>query len=538
MSKDLIRERLQAGEVTSCGDEVPQLTEDDVRLAPTIVGQMGPEPMYKAMLANRDFDIVLTGRAYDPAIFVAFCAFTQAGSSSPPFESFSSVLLGGWTHVGKILECGGVCAIPKTPAASGIVYADSTFDVAPLDPAAKCVPLSVASHTLYEKTRPDILIGPGGELDLSRTTYEQLSDGITVRVRGGEFKFAIAQGRKYTIKLEGARVVGHRYIFLGSFGDPILISQIHEYLENAKTRIAQHHPGQDGKWKLDFHIYGAPERPTDSSAPVDLESMPKEVFVVGEVLADSQDLAKSVASLGRIACCHGHYRGQIATGGNFAFGIGGKTEIDVGKCCEFNVYHLLHLVDGEQTGSEISGSQDSIVAKERTAGGLFSLRVLETEASPAGSTSAATNGVVPQAKTPAGKAVNGHREEEAPRKSLAEAKTLMDIARVIRSKNSGPYQVTFDVIFDDSRLYDTVKKSGILSQERVAKLFGRSVKEVSWCGFFDQALGWKLTLSRLRNGKLCGSGGFGEDDVHAAQQYFPLMRLPLSDDLKKTLQSM
>ncbi|KAJ9609639.1 hypothetical protein H2200_005967 [Cladophialophora chaetospira] len=486
-------------------------------------------------LSLKRLDIVLTGRAYDPAIFVTFCAFNLAGASSPPLESLNSNLLGGFTHIGKILECGGVCTTPKTAGAVAFVYRDGTFDVSALDPIAKCVPLSVAAHTLYEKTRPDILVGPGGALNLSRTTYEQLPDGVTVRVRGGDFKFAIAEGRRYTIKLEGARVIGHRYLFYGSFGDPILIGQIHEYLDNVRKRCAFQHPGQDGKWKLEFHIYGAPERPLDSLAPIDEDSMPKQVFVMGEVLADTHELAKSVASIGRVACCHGHYRGQIVTGGNFGFGIGGKTEVDVGKCCEFNVYHLINLADGEQIGSQIFDGQGKVAAKDRTAGGIFPWQVLETGTST--SAVATTNGASPQAKKNA-PPLNGHQKEKAPTKQLGQAKTLRDIAKIIRSKNSGPYQVTFDVIFDDPALYEAVKKSGDLSQEAVAKLFGRSVNEVSWCGFFDQALAFKLTLPQFRNGKLCGSGGFGENDVHASQQYFPLMKLPLSEDLKRTLQTL
>ena len=34
---------------------------------------------------------------------------------------------------------------------------------------------------------------------------------------------------------------------------------------------------------------------------------------------------------------------------------------------------------------------------------------------------------------------------------------LMDIASVIRSKNSGPYEITFDIIFKDFDIYNQVK---------------------------------------------------------------------------------
>jgi hypothetical protein len=533
----LIEERIQTGDVTGCGGEVPQLTNEDLQRTPTIVAQMGPEPIFKAMVANPDFDIALIGRAYDPAPFVAFCAWSHAKGNSPPLESLGNQLLGGFYHMGKILECGGVCATPKTPGAVAIVYEDGTFDVSPLDPAAICVPRSVAAHTLYEKTRPDILVGPGGQLDLVRTKYVQLSDGVTVRVTGADFRYSVAEGGRYTVKLEGARVIGHRYLFLGSFSDPILIAQVHDYLDNVKQRCLRH-VGNGGRWELEFHVYGAPDGPVESSNVANETSkrpMPKEVFVIGEVLAESHALAQSVASMGRVICCHGHYRGQIATGGNFAFGMGGKTELDVGRCCQFSVYHLMNLVQGEQTGSEITSGQNAIVANGLTSRGLFPWTVVTTECSPSVTETSGTTRVQ-QTNGHNVVKIKPHHDLLQPAKEFGEATLLRDIAKVIRSKNSGPYQVTFDVIFDDISTYEAVKKSRLLSKETAAQLFGRPINDIVWCGFFDQALAWKLTLPRRRNGRICCSGGFGENDVHGSQQYFPLMELRLSEELKEALQ--
>ena len=44
---------------------------------------------------------------------------------------------------------------------------------------------------------------------------------------------------------------------------------------------------------------------------------------------------------------------------------------------------------------------------------------------------------------------------------------LYDLAQVIRSKNSGPFQTTLDVIFDDPELYMQIKASGQITPERV-----------------------------------------------------------------------
>ncbi|KIW34301.1 uncharacterized protein PV07_01088 [Cladophialophora immunda] len=535
LSKEVVENKLLAGDISGCGDEVTALTSEEIHATPRILAQMGPEPILNAMQSNPDFDILVAGRAYDPAIFVAFCAINSVKSSSSSFSSLGNNLLGGFYHMGKIMECGGLCATPKSSGATALVYKDGTFDISPLDPAAKCVPLSVAAHTLYEKSRPDILHGPGGYLDLTNTTYEQLPDGTSVRVRGGNFHFSVSEGLSYTVKLEGARVIGFRNLFIGSFKDPILIGQIHEYLEVGKNRCARQHRDMDGKWKLDFHIYGAPERRADGLTSTDEIWNSKEVFIVGEVLADSPTLAKSVASTARVYCSHGAYKGQMATSGNFAFGIGGMTELDVGPCCQFSIYHLMNLRNGEESGHPISNGDGKIAAQDRTLDGLFPWDTIVIRASTSGV--AISNDTIPVLETKI--ATNGVTKRTAQNETKhfqpRDPTTLRDVAKVIRSKNAGPFQLTFDVIFDDPVVYKAVKSSGMLSTDAMAQLFGRSVDEVVYCGFFDQALAFKLTLPRKRGGELSCSGGYMESDVHGSQQYMPLMTLRLTEELRNSL---
>ena len=98
----------------------------------------------------------------------------------------------------------------------------SSFDLDPIDQNARCTPMSVAAHTLYEKSRPDVLVGPGGALLLQdRCTYVQLDDR-RVRVSG-----AVFEPRPYTVKLEGAKALGFRTLFVGGIRDPTMQSQIH-----------------------------------------------------------------------------------------------------------------------------------------------------------------------------------------------------------------------------------------------------------------------------------------------------------------------
>jgi hypothetical protein len=219
IDKDVITKRLAEGTISPCGRAVPPATQNDVDGAPHIVAQMGPEPFSLAMAAEPDYDIVLGGRAYDPSPYIAY-AIESLKRVNADIDAYTSpTILVGFVHMGKILECGRLCAKPKSAGALATIYTDGSFDVEPLDPNAKCTALSVAAHTFYEKTRPDLLLGPGGYLDLSKATYEELSNGRSVRCKGSIFHTSASQGNPYQVKLEAARVNGYRSFYMGSIRD-------------------------------------------------------------------------------------------------------------------------------------------------------------------------------------------------------------------------------------------------------------------------------------------------------------------------------
>ncbi|PNP58326.1 hypothetical protein THARTR1_01841 [Trichoderma harzianum] len=507
-----VLERLRTGNVSGCGPCVPPLTTEDVEATKTIVGQMGPEPYVRAMSAHPDFDIIVGGRAYDPAPYVAFSAYHAFDQSYRSVLSLDSHVLGGFTHMGKIMECGGLCATPKSPSSQATVYRDGTFDVRPLLPGAVCTPTSVAAHTLYEKSRPDQLHGPGGYIDLSSSTYSPLSDNCSVRVSGTTFHSSKRGGNCYTVKLEGAKVIGYRTIFMGSFVDPILISQLHPLLDRIKEYVAKQHAHITEKWELGFHVYGYDEANKAVHA--------KNVFLVAEALAETQATATSIASTARVGCVHGPYKGQKATSGNFGFGLGGKGEIETGLCAEFSVYHLMNLEDEEEDATEILDGDQS---KLKT---LFSFEALLVGTGERLRRRHQDADTIDQPDpinlypTPASAAPEIAYPADIPR-------TIGEAAKVIRSKNAGPYEITFDIIFNDKETYYRVKNSGLLRPELIAELYDLSVEKIVYCGFFDQAIAFKATIPRMRNGKPAVSGGFMEDDVHGSQKYLPLMNLKL-----------
>lgn len=73
---------------------------------------------------------------------------------------------------------------------------------------------------------------------------------------------------------------------------------------------------------------------------------------------------------------------------------------------------------------------------------------------------------------------------------------LYDIAKVIRSKNSGPFQITLDVLFEDGETYRKIRESGIISREKVAALYRMEPERIQDIVFFDKALGFKITYDR------------------------------------------
>ncbi|EXJ56920.1 hypothetical protein A1O7_07264 [Cladophialophora yegresii CBS 114405] len=528
VAHDRVSKRLQAGHVVGCGPCVPALTQEDIDATPRIVAQMGPEPILQAMVANPDFDIMVVGRAYDPAPYIAFAAYHALKGTSTDLKSLSKETLGAFVHMGKILECGGSCARPKSQAASAYLYDDNSFDIIPLDPQAACVPLSVAAHTLYEKSRPDILHGPGGYMDLTKTTYEQLVDERTIRVRGATFEAYYDQGERYTVKLEGGRLRGYRTVFMGSFIDPILVGQLDKVIARIKEYVTFQHKHITEKWDLEFHVYGRDENWTGEGRPY---SGSKGIFVVGEAVAESQHVATSICASARIGCIHAPYQGQKATSGNFGFGLGGKNEIETGPCTEFSVYHLLSLAEGEE-GAVAAESHEAGIANTVDGKPLFhwtTVSVGKGEAEPAAAAEDAASSTNGSAK----KDYKPGMFELAP--IPENPRFLADIAPVVRSKNSGPYEITVDILFSMPEVYELVKASGILTTEVVATLYGLRVDEMVWCGFFDQALAFKATFPRKRNGRMCASGGFLENDMHGSQQYMNLMELPLGEELEGKL---
>lgn len=95
---------------------------------------------------------------------------------------------------------------------------------------------------------------------------------------------------------------------------------------------------------------------------------------------------------------------------------------------------------------------------------------------------------------------------------------MLELAKIIRSKNSGPFELTLDIMCDSKAAYDRLKHSDVLTNERIQKLYHVKPEDIITNMYFDPALAWKCTLKRPWI-----QGSVGERDTLGTQQHAPLL---------------
>ena len=97
--------------------------------------------------------------------------------------------------------------------------------------------------------------------------------------------------------------------------------------------------------------------------------------------------------------------------------------------------------------------------------------------------------------------------------------TLHELARLIRSKNAGPFELTIDVMFETRDAYERVRSSSVLSVENVAAIY--SVDPVLVSRFeADVAMAIKVSIPRP-----VASGSVEDTDIFGGQFHSPLVNL-------------
>lgn len=97
---------------------------------------------------------------------------------------------------------------------------------------------------------------------------------------------------------------------------------------------------------------------------------------------------------------------------------------------------------------------------------------------------------------------------------------LTDAALVIRSKNSGPYELTLDIIFRDWEIFERFCRAKAINARLIAGLYRVPEDHVINIVEFQPAKAIKATIVRP-----LPSGDLGETDVYGAQQHAPLLDL-------------
>ena len=323
VSHEEVHAKFAAGEITPL-KPAPELKKEDIDKTGFIVAQMGVEPFIKALEAGAD--VIIAGRTYDPAVFAALAVK----------QGYDRGLA---THLGKILECAAIAATPGSGSDCmlGTLGADY-FKVEALSKARKCTTLSVAAHTLYEKTNPYILPGPGGTLDLHKTEFIQESETV-VRVQGSRFE----PSDGYFLKLEGVKKIGYRTVSIAACRDPVMISKIDDIVEAVKTKVKSNFKNFGiTEFFLDFKLYG--KNGVMGMFKNLASETGAELGIVIEAVADTQETANTICSFARSTMLHFGYEGRISTAGNLAFPFS-PSDFKVGEAYEFSLYHLIKVDD-------------------------------------------------------------------------------------------------------------------------------------------------------------------------------------------------
>tara|TARA_R110002110_G_scaffold415561_2_gene650893 strand:+ start:99708 stop:101090 length:1383 start_codon:yes stop_codon:yes gene_type:complete len=316
--QQVVHEALARGHIEAL-QGAPALHSESVETSNTIVAQMGVEPVQHAL--QQGCQVIVAGRAYDPAVFAAL----------PMLQGYDAGLC---LHLGKILECAAIAASPGSGAdcALGILEKDR-FVLQPLDDRRVFTPTSVAAHTLYEKSDPRLLPGPGGELDLSEVNFKDIGDG-RVAVSGSRF----VPSRPYRVKLEGTRLCGYRSVCVAGVRDPIMIRDIDSILQQVRAQVRAMLDTGAGSADVHCHLYGRNgvmgEREPQRAQPS------HELGIVIEAVAASAEQADTLCSLTRSTLMHYGYEGRIATAGNLAFPFS-PSDMRAGAVYEFSLYHLM-----------------------------------------------------------------------------------------------------------------------------------------------------------------------------------------------------
>jgi hypothetical protein len=561
LDPEIVIRELRAGQLLPTGSG-PKLDEGALRDS-IIVGQMGIHPLMTALEAGAKY--ILAGRACDIALF----ASDMVRRGIDPGLAY---------HVGHVLECGALACDPGSPSDCLVaeIYDDGTALFVAPDPNRRCTPYSIAAHSLYEESHPQLQFYPEGILAMEKTQFFA-RDARTTGIRDSVFVRS-SKPWPWSIKLEGARRVGARKVSLVHI-DPTELSKV----------------------PADILVYG---RNGVEATPV--QSPERELGIIIETTSKTAEAATKLASLLTHYLIHYGYPGRKATAGNIAYPMSpnivsfargdgtygavvpsgtrdpvffenyAKIKPAVIKLIEEGFPEALaaasyRIVDADAEHPVAllrTVDQDPQRLAARHAAEIQRLTALVTPA--AGSLlnlDAAdayewtlyhliqNESVIKETMFPITyfRAQGSQWVEEGqarPRYGdigvtnytgdlndrtlslIADvpatgephgSRRLRDMAVVIRSKDAGINRLTFDIVFNSAADYESALASNAFAKRNVAALLGVSLQQIVGTYFVDSCNAIKISMERLNI-----SASLDEHDVFGAQQQSVIERLSIT----------
>eukprot|EP00004_Rigifila_ramosa_P017335 TRINITY_DN4209_c0_g1_i5.p1 TRINITY_DN4209_c0_g1~~TRINITY_DN4209_c0_g1_i5.p1 ORF type:complete len:562 (-),score=99.09 TRINITY_DN4209_c0_g1_i5:143-1828(-) len=540
-----------------------------------VVGQMGFDPFIAALASGAN--IIVGGRAYDPACFAAL-------PISQDFDPALSIHTAKVLECGAIAcepGSGADCIIaelhePVASAPYALVY--------PSNPTRKATIKSVSAHTLYEKSHTHVFGLPGGILSTRKSEFVQETENTT-KITGTEFfptplqiklegsyssgkrvlsllfvdpshvkKIPMSHilfGRNGVCRyptLPGCKeigivvkVVGENTIVgavLGSirstllhFGypgrvstagnvsfpfspsdffvsrnsrtvgftiagsrDPLFINQL-ETVRASVINSVSHMLGADVVQKCDITFFVADE---------------KNPLLVLETVAETSSLALAKHQAALKICQKWAAPPKMQVLGNELL------RVRAGDACRYTLHHLIPAA----TLSKMGCFPIHIYEFDSE----FFLRRTQTLPLPKDTINLGNSCTTHATAESLVSDTSDHIPEKSPKLLNAGARKLIDTASVIRSKNSGINELTFDILFRSEQSLLEAVESGSFSpravEERYQALFGnvtrrnRKLPRVLGCYFDKESRSIKITVER--DGL---AGDQGDRDVYGAQQH-------------------
>ncbi len=271
---DFLAAEIEAGRAIRGLGQFSDLTAEEARAATRIVAVAGNAPFLE--LLDQGADVIVAGRCGDANFTAAPCI--HAGF--PPALAF---------HMGKMIECASLVAEPfmGKEAVIGTITHDD-IRITPYHPDQRCTVASAAAHSMYERETPYFEYTAEGTLDMRECRYEQATDRVC-RITGARFE----PWDVPTVKLEGVRKLGERYLGIAAIRDPHVIRNVDAAIEWSRSAIRKRFP--DENYELHYHVFGR-DGILKEREPL-RHREPHEVAVVVETLHRDDALAAKITDL-------------------------------------------------------------------------------------------------------------------------------------------------------------------------------------------------------------------------------------------------